>query len=225
MNKTVTGRGKNLVKGEESESRRSLLSVLMTDRGIVIIGKIGTTETATGTERRTGKETGVVIVREDVTVIGAETVVVVGIMNVKETGSVTVTALEKGTGRGIGIGKRIMKLGRVSMTGGGPVIKIMIMTEWNPNTSVTVMGWRGSATMILLSLRRTILNGINNIVIMGISILKLNMMTMGMSFINKTVANMTIWMSRRLLLITAITIIPIVINMTRWRRTTTLMSE
>lgn len=232
MNKTVAGRGKNLVKGEESESGRSLVSVLMTNQGIVIIGKIGTTETVTGTERRTGKETGVVrlvIVREDVTVIGAGTVVVVGTMNVKETGSVTVSALEKGTGRGIGLGKRIMKLERVSMTGGGPAIKIMIMTEWNQNMSETGMGWRGSATMIPLSLRRMILNGINTTVIMGTSVLKLNMMTMTdiMSIINKTVANMTIWMSKRLLLITTtmIILIVIVINMTKWRRTTTLMSE
>jgi len=229
MNGRETGRGKNLVKGEESESGRNLVSVLMTDQGIVIIGKIGTTEIATGTERGTGKETRVVIVREDVTVTGSGTVVVVGTMIVIETGIATVTALERG--KGIGIGKRIMKLGRASMTGGGPVIKIMIMTELNQNMSETVMGWRGSATMILLSLRRKILNGINTTVIMGIGVLKLNMMTMidSMSFIstNKTVANMTIWMSRRLLLITTtmIILIVIVINMTKWRRTTTLMIE
>lgn len=233
MSGRETGRGKNLVKREESESGRNLVSVLMTDQGIVIIGKIGTTEIVTGTERGTGKETRVVIVREDVTVTvtvtGSGTVVVVGTMIVIETGIATVTALERG--KGIGIGKRIMKLGRASVTGGGPVIKIMIMTELNQNMSETVMGWRGSATMILLSLRRKILNGINTTVIMGIGVLKLNMMTMtdSMSFIstNKTVANMTIWMSRRLLLITTtmIILIVIVINMTKWRRTTTLMIE
>lgn len=229
MSGRETGRGKNLEKGEESESGRNLVSALMTDQGIVIIGKTGTTEIATGTERGTGKETRVVIVREDVTGTGSGTVVVVGTMIVIETGIATVTALERG--KGIGIGKRIMKLGRASMTGGGPVIKIMIMTELNQNMSETVMGWRGSTSMILLSLRRKILNGINTTVIMSIGVLKLNMMSMtdSMSFIstNKTVANMTVWMSRRLLLITTtmIILIVIVINMTKWRRTTTLMIE
>ncbi|KAI8558959.1 hypothetical protein RHMOL_Rhmol04G0136800 [Rhododendron molle] len=36
--RVMKGRGKDLMKGEESESGRNLVGILMTDQGIVIIG-------------------------------------------------------------------------------------------------------------------------------------------------------------------------------------------
>ncbi|MGI4406679.1 hypothetical protein ACR2V0_28845, partial [Klebsiella pneumoniae] len=114
--------GKNLVKGEEieRENRRCLVSALMTNQGIVIIGRIGTTEIVTGTERGIGKETGVVrVVSVAGTVSVAETVSVIGSVNV------IVTVLERGRGRR----RRIMKLRTSNLIEGVPVIESMIMIE------------------------------------------------------------------------------------------------
>lgn len=157
-----TGIEKNPVKGEgiERENGKSLMSALMTDQGIMIIGRIGTTETATGTETEIGRETGAVIVIADVTEIVAGTVV--GNM------SVIVTVLE----RGRGIGKEIMNLGTLTMSEDVPVVESTTMTLWNQNMSEIGMV-RGRGTMIMLS-RRMILNGMNS-VITGIGIQKLSM--------------------------------------------------
>jgi hypothetical protein len=90
LNELISGIGKNHVKGEGTKrgNGRNRINAPMTDIGIVIIGRIGTTEIVTGTRKE--KDTRVGIVTELMIVIETKVGIVVVTM------SVIVIALEEG---------------------------------------------------------------------------------------------------------------------------------
>uniref|UniRef100_A0A2N9GX54 Uncharacterized protein n=1 Tax=Fagus sylvatica TaxID=28930 RepID=A0A2N9GX54_FAGSY len=115
------GRWKNHVKGEGTKrgNGRNSVNAPMTDIGIVIIGRIGTTEIVKGTRKE--KDTGVGIVTELVIVIETKVGIVVVTM------SVIVIAHERGRV------KETMMLKTMTMIVGGLVIGNLIMIGLNRN--------------------------------------------------------------------------------------------
>lgn len=168
---------KNHVKGEEIEieieNGRDLVSMLMTNQGIVITRRIGTTEIETETGIR--RETGGVIVTADVIVVVTVTVTMVEIvlesLNAIEIGAVigSGTALK----RGRGIGQGVIRLGTPTKSKGLPlIIGSMITTAWDQNMRGIDMV-RGGGSMSMLSQKKIIRNGMERM-IMGISVQKLS---------------------------------------------------
>jgi hypothetical protein len=131
LNELISGIGKNHVKGERTKrgNGRNRVNAPMIDIGIVIIGRIGTTEIVTGTGKE--KETGVGIVTEYVIVIETEVGIVVVTMSVIEIetviGGMIVIALERGRV------KETMMLKTMTMIVGSLVIGNLIMIGLNRN--------------------------------------------------------------------------------------------
>lgn len=214
----ISGIGKNLVKREgiKRGKGRNPVNSPMTDIGIAIIGRIGTTEIAiggiigTGTGIGKGKETGVVIVTEYATVIETEVGSVVATTSVIDTETVigNVIVVEKGRVR------ENWKLKTMTVTRGGPVIGSLLMIKLNQNMRGGTGIVKGSGTMIALN-PRMIMGGMNS-PSMSISI-QIKTMTLSTMSIVEVGDSMIIWMS----LMTLTATINILIE---WRRMITIMS-
>jgi hypothetical protein len=217
LNEMISGIGKNLVKREgiKRGKGRNPVNSPMTDIGIAIIGRIGTTEIAigiigTGTGIGKGKEIGVVIVTEYATVIETEVGSVVATMSVIDTETVigNVIVVEKGRVR------ENWKLKTMTVTRGGPVIGSLLMIKLNQNMRGGTDIAKGSGTMIALN-PRMIMGGMNS-PSMSISI-QIKTMTLSTMSIVEVGDSMIIWMS----LMTLTATINILIE---WRRMITIMS-
>uniref|UniRef100_A0A2N9GLA6 Uncharacterized protein n=1 Tax=Fagus sylvatica TaxID=28930 RepID=A0A2N9GLA6_FAGSY len=202
-------RWKNHVKGEGTKrgNGRNSVNAPMTDIGIVIIGRIGTTEIVKGTRKE--KDTGVGIVTELVIVIETKVGIVVVTM------SVIVIAHERGRV------KETMMLKTMTMIVGGLVIGNLIMIGLNRNMRGTDMV-RGRRTMITLN-QRMIVGGMNSLS-MGISIQTKTKKTLSLMSVVEVGASMIIWMSRTTMTVMNNTMTVVMTNMIEWRMMITNMS-
>jgi hypothetical protein len=209
LNELISGRWKNHVKGEGTKrgNGRNSVNAPMTDIGIVIIGRIGTTEIVK--EIRKEKDTGVGIVTELVIVIETKVGIVVVTM------SVIVIAHERGRV------KETMMLKTMTMIVGGLVIRNLIMIGLNRNMRETNMV-RERRTMITLN-QRMIVGGMNSLS-MGISIQTKTKKTLSLMSFVEVGANMIIWMSRTTMTIMNNTMTVVMTNMIEWRMMITNMS-
>uniref|UniRef100_A0A2N9H5R6 Uncharacterized protein n=1 Tax=Fagus sylvatica TaxID=28930 RepID=A0A2N9H5R6_FAGSY len=178
----------------------------MTDIGIVIIGRIGTTEIVKGTRKE--KDTGVGMEIEYMIVIETKVGIVVVTM------SVIMIALERGRV------KETMMLKTMTMIVGGLVIGNLIMIRLNRNMRGTDMV-RGRRTMITLN-QRMIMGGMNSLS-MGISI-QTKTKTLSLMSVIEVGANMIIWMSRTTMTIMTNVMTVVMTNMIEWRMMITNMS-
>jgi hypothetical protein len=208
LNELILGIGKNHVKGEGTKrgNRRNRVNAPMTDIGIVIIGRIGTTEIVTGTRKE--KDTGVGMETEYMIVIETKVEIVVVTM------SVIVIALERGRV------KETMMLKTITMIVGGLVIGNLIMIRLNRNMRGTDMV-RGRRTMITLN-QRMIMGGMNSLS-MGISI-QTKTKTLSLMSVIEVGASMIIWMSRTTMTVMTNVMTVVMTNMIEWRMMITNMS-
>lgn len=185
----------------------------MTSLGIVITGKIGTTEIVidpgTGTGIGIGKEIVVVIVIE---LVSEDVIVAVTMSVIEKLGIVIAIALEKEIG--------IMKLGTLSMIVAVPVTRNLIMTTvLNQNMRGTDMV-KGNGIMTALP-RKMARGGLNNLN-MAIGTQTLTRMLSPMNII---VASMINWMSSMTMTVTNNILIAGMIAMIEWRRMITIMNK
>jgi hypothetical protein len=205
----ISGIWKNHVKGEGTKrgNGRNSINAPMTDIGIVIIGRIGTTEIVKGTRKE--KDTGVGIATELVIVIEIKVGIVVMTM------SVIVIAHER---RRV---KETMMLKTMTMIVGGLVKGNLIMIGLNRNMRGTDMV-RGRRTMITLN-QRMIVGGMNSLS-MGISIQIKTKKTLSLMSVVEVGASMIIWMSRTTMTVMNNTMTVVMTNMIEWRMMITNMS-
>jgi hypothetical protein len=209
LNELISGRWKNHVKGEGTKrgNGRNGVNAPMTNIGIVIIGRIGTTEIVKGTRKE--KDTGVGIATELMIVIETKVGIVVMTM------SVIVIAHERGRV------KETMMLKTMTMIVGGLVIGNLIMIGLNRNMRGTDMV-RGRRTMITLNQRMLV--GGRNSLSMGISIQTKTKKTLSLMSVVEVGASMIIWMSRMTMTVMNNTMAVVMTNMIEWRMMITNMS-